>query len=505
PEVLELPLDRPRRPDLAQRAQNRPLVVPQPLAERLIGLARTRGATPFMALLAGYFTLLSRLSAQDDLVIGAPVAGRNRLETERLIGFFVNTLALRGEMLPGIDYARLLAQVRETTLGAYAHQDLPFERLVEELSPVRSLSHSPLFQVLLVLQNLSLGELELPGLTLEPAGGERGGAKFDLTLAVSETPQGFLGSFEYSPELLDATTVDRLAASFVALLGSIVEHPELPLAEQPMLTAAERHQLAWEWGSLPPEPERPSFLARIARWIAKTPEGVAAVLHGEELTYRELGRKALLLARRLCAAGVGFDVPVALYCNSSLEAMVGLVGILAAGGAYLALDPKQPDERLLGLLDDAAVRLLVAERALVGALPQGVAARGIAVVPAEIEGEGAGEPETPFAPPPVPSTALAYLIYTSGSTGRPKGVMVPHSGVEHLLAGQAHLALGPGRRVLQFFSLSFDGSVWELLGALAAGATLVLADREERIPGPAFVRLLEETAVDTLTITPSAL
>jgi amino acid adenylation domain-containing protein/non-ribosomal peptide synthase protein (TIGR01720 family) len=501
PALLDLPLDRPRLAVPAFRGAWAPAALPPATARALAALARTHGATSFMVLLAGFQALLARFSGQEDLVVGTPVANRNRPETEGVIGFFVNTLPLRGRPAGGLTFAEWLSQVRETALGAYAHQDLPFEKLVDEVRPERSLAHTPLFQALLVLQNAPAGRLDLPGLAFETVAAGTSAAKFDLTLALDETPRGFAGSWEYKPDLFDAATVARLAAAFETLLAGAAGQPGARLCELPLLSAAERHQLSIDWNETGwtaagagPEP-RGLMHERFEQWADRTPDAVAVVAAGEALTYAELDRRANQFARRLRALGVTVDSKVGLCAERSPEMIVGLLGILKAGAAYVPLDPAYPAERLAFMVEDARMPVLLAEERWLGVLPETSAVR---VRLDADQDEIARESGARFPGGALPES-LAYVIYTSGTTGRPKGVMLPHRGWSSLADAQRRLfGVRPGDRVLQFASLSFDASAWEIAMALAAGAALVLGPRERLLSGEELAGLLGECTLATL-------
>ncbi|HSF40732.1 MAG TPA: amino acid adenylation domain-containing protein, partial [Thermoanaerobaculia bacterium] len=479
PDRLELPADRPRPAVQTSRGATRPARFGEAATAALRDLARSERATLFMVLLAGFEAVLARLSGQDVLAVGTPVAGRNRREVEDLIGFFVNTLVLRADLGDDPSFRELLARARRETLEAYAHQDLPFEKLVEELAPRRSLGHTPLFQAMLVLQNAPVGALELPGLALAPFHAPAGTAKFDLTLALAESGDRLVGSLEYNRDLFDPATADRLLGYLATLLAG---DKATRLSELPLLGEAERHQILDVWNDTAEElPEGVSVVQLFAERAAREPEAVALV-HGERrMTCGELRTRAGRLAWRLRRLGVGPETVVAVAAERSVERVVAILGVLEAGGAYLPLDPAHPRERIAFLLEDSGARVL------------------IDAAGEEVEEE---EPELPAVGP----DDLAYVIYTSGSTGRPKGVMAAHRGLVNLALAQIRrFDLGPGRRVLQLASPGFDASVSEIFTALLSGAALHLADRDELLPGPGLARLIAEQGITTVTFTPSTL
>ncbi len=430
PALLELPADRPRPSVQRFRGHRRPLDLAQGLGVRALG-SRV-GATPFMTLLAAFQLLLSRLSGQEDVTVGSPIAGRGRSEVEGLIGFFVNTLALRSNRSGGLAFVDLLGEVRETTLDAYAHQDLPFERLVEELRPGRDLAYAPLFQVMFVFQNAPPSILRLPGLEIAPLDIEVGIAKFDLTLTFAETAAGLAGGLSYNRDLFDATTAERLAGRFQNLLAAALAEPGRPVVELPFLSVFERHQLLSEWSAGRREYPGSDLLHELfAEQAARLPAEPAVWCAGSFLTYGELDARADRLAARLRAVGVGPESVVGLALPRSFALIVGVLGTLKAGGAYLALDPGLPAERLAFLVADADVRALLATASTAGLLPAGTLPRLL------LDDDGVGLPPAPPLPPLRPAASMAtmspdhpaYVIYTSGSTGKPKGVVVPHRAI----------------------------------------------------------------------------
>src|SRR3990172_5937896 len=383
--VLELPTDHPRPPVQTFLGAWQSLVLPKALSESLKALSRQEGVTLFMTLLGAFQTLLHRYASQDDVVVGTPVANRNRAEIEGLIGFFVNTLVMRTDLSGNPSFRELLAQVREVALGAYAHQDLPFEKLVEELHPKRDLSRNPLFQVGFVLQNAGRQALELLGLTLNPLEVGSGTAKFDLTLSMVEGAEGLRGTLEYNTDLFDAATVTRMLGHYQRLLEGIVANPEQRISDLPLLTEAERKQLLVEWnGTKADYPKDKCIHELFEAQVERTPEAIAVVFEDKQLTYSELNARANQLAHHLRALGVWPEVLVGIYMERSLEMVVGLLGILKAGGAYVPLDLTYPKERLAFMLEDTQVPVLLTQERLVSGLPQ----HGATVVCLDADCEG---------------------------------------------------------------------------------------------------------------------
>nr|WP_280950027.1 non-ribosomal peptide synthetase [Methylocystis bryophila] len=499
--ALNLPTDRPRPAVQDHAGATYGFEVPQRVAEGLARLGRREGATLFMVLLAGFQLLLSRYSGQNDVSVGTPVANRRRVELEGLIGFFVNTLVLRTDLSGDPSFRTLLARVRETALGAQAHQDLPFERLVEEVQPVRDLSRDPLFQVMFVLQNAPMQELTLSGLRAEPVATESGASKFDLTLAVIDTGEGLNASFEYATALFDAGTIERLAGHYCTLLEGIVADPERRLSELPLLGEAERRRILVEWNQTAADYPRDRLLHELFEdRAAQTPAATAVVFEDAQLAYGELNARANQLAHHLRSLGVGPDALVGICVERSLEMVVGLLAILKAGGAYLPLDPDYPRERIGFMLEDAKPRLVLTQARLRDRLPERVNAL---LLDAHDHTISTLSPDNPV--PVAAPHNLAYVIYTSGSTGAPKGVGVSHGGIPNLTRDQIErLKIGPASRVLQFSSLSFDAAVFEIATALISGARLAIAPGEKRA-GQALLDLLARERVTHALLPPVVL
>ncbi|WP_186032346.1 non-ribosomal peptide synthetase, partial [Burkholderia gladioli] len=503
PALLSLPTDRPRPAVRRHRGAAHVFDVDAATVAGLEALARHAGGTLFMTLAAAFGVLLARHASQDDICIGTPIANRRHAQTEGLIGFFVNTLVLRQKVDGHASFASLLEQVRETTLGAYAHQDVPFEQLVEALQPQRSLGHTPLFQVMLALQNAPREALELPGLTLEPVQGEAATAKFDLTLNLSAGADGALeGALVYDTDLFDAVTAARLARHFVRVLDAVVAQPQARLDALPLLDAQEHACVVTQWQTATPAvPGLPTLHALFEARAARAPEAIAVEFGGERLRYGELNARANRLARHLRTLGVGPDVLVGLCVERSPEMVLGMLAIMKAGGAYVPLDPSYPRDRLEAMLEDAAPAVVLTQTGLAERLAG--TARPILLIDALAEvlaDYPASDPE-PLAGP----GHLAYVIFTSGSTGRPKGVLTEHRNAVALLgAMRESFAFGADDAWAQFHSSAFDFSVLEIWGALGYGGRLVLVSHDVARTPTQLHTLLREHAVTILCHTPSA-
>jgi len=477
--TLDLPTDRPRPPIQTFKGATHRFEIPASLAGRLKTLGAEEDATAFMVLLAAFQAMLSRYAGQDDIVVGSPTAGRTRLETEGLIGFFVNTLALRTNLAGNPSFRTLLGRVREVSLGAFQHQDLPFERLVEALHLPRDLSRSPLFQTLFILQNTPVHPLALPGVVLEQVEVDAGAAKFDLTLSLAVQDGGYVGHLEYNTDLFDAATIERLGQHYVTLLEAAAAAPDLPITRLGILTPAERHQLDRAWNDTSRSlPAADTLVTQFERQVALTPDANAASFEQETLTYRELNARANRVARRLREMGVAAGVPVGIYAERSLEMLVAMLATLKAGGAYLPLDPAYPADRVAFMLEDSAAPIVITQGRLVDRLPATTAktlridldAVSFARLPDD-NLEGGASPAD-----------LAYVIYTSGSTGRPKGVMIEHRNVVNFFLGMDERIGGDGPGTwLAVTSISFDISVLELFWTLTRGFHVVIQGDPERV------------------------
>ncbi len=488
---LALPTDFPRPPVQTFQGATAFIDLPPALTGALEALGQRSGSTLFMTLLAAFGTLLHRYTGQSQIVIGSPIANRNRSEIEGLIGFFVNTLVLCTDLSGDPDFLQLLDRVRRVTLDAYSYQDFPFEKLVEELQLERDLSRNPLFQVLFAVQNAPTAAFNLPGLTLNRLDIEPGTTRFDLELHIWERPEGLRCQLMYSTDLFEAASMARLLGHFQQLLLGIVAKPRQPLSALSLLTTAESQQLAL-WNETGVPATAPSLQALFEAQAARTPEAFAVVFGKESLTYRQLDEQANQLAHHLQKLGVGPEVPVGLYLERSLAMLVGLLGILKAGGAYVPLDPSYPENRRSHILADAQVPVLVSDSRF-----QGDAALRTVYLDRDA-GEIAKYERTAPQVEPDPA-ALAYVLYTSGSTGEPKGVAMPHGALTNLLAWQSTVLAAPAR-TLQYTSLNFDVSCQEIFSTWQAGGTLVLVTEETRRDGAALVQLLEDAAIERLFV-----
>src|SRR5215217_733175 len=428
PELLELPTDHLRPPVQSFRGGWQAFVLGAAVSRRLRELSQQQGATLFMTLLSAWQILLLRYSGREDIVVGTPIAGRNREETEKLIGFFVNTLVLRSRLQRHWSFREVLAHVREVCLEAYAHQDLPFENLVEELQPERNLSHNPLFQITFVLQNIPttglMKAITSTGLTQPEvenfesiAAPTTQTAKFDLSLTMAETDQGIAAELEYSTDLFEAATISRLAQHFQTLLEGITDNPEQPISQLPLLSAAEREQMLREWNDTS-KPYQPQCVHELFETqAAQRPQQTAVLFRQEQVSYEELNARANQLAWYLRELGVGPEVKVGLCLERGIEALLAMLGILKAGGAYVPLDPEYPRERLAFMLTDAGVKVLLTQEHLVQSLPTQGAAN---ILSLEKIWEAVAKNSKQNPNPQASADNLAYVVYTSGSTGRPK-------------------------------------------------------------------------------------
>ena len=503
PAILELPTDHPRPAVITFQGASYSFQLSVERSQALNKLSQQQGSTLFMTLLAAFQTLLWRYTGNEDIVVGSPIANRNRQETEGLIGFFVNTLVLRTNLAGNPTFGELLTRVREVALGAYAHQDLPFEQLVEQLQPQRDLSYTPLFQVMFVLQNAPMSALELPGLTLSLLESESRAAKFDLTLYMTETAQGLVGTLEYNTNLLEENTISRMAGHLQTLFEGIVANPQQRLSELSLLTSTEKHQLLEEWNDTAVEyPQQQCIHQLFEAQVERTPNAVAVVFEQEQLTYCELNTRANQLAYYLQQLGVKPEVLVGICVERSLHMIIGLLAILKAGGAYVPLDPSYPKERLAYMLEDSQPKVLLTQQQLVENLPTQTAK--LVCLDSNWELIAQHSKQNPDYHPS--NDNLAYIIYTSGSTGKPKGAMNTHRGIcNRLLWMQDQYQLTDTDRVLQKTPFSFDVSVWEFFWPLITGARLVVAQPEGHRDPNYLVNVIAQQQITTLHFVPSML
>ncbi|BAB74341.1 non-ribosomal peptide synthetase [Anabaena sp. FACHB-709] len=500
--VLQLPTDYPRGRVQTFRGAIESFSLSPQLSQGIIKLAKNAGVTPFVTLLTAYKILLHRYTGQTDILVGTPVANRHRREIEALIGFFVNTLVLRTNLADNPSFQELLQQLINTTWQAYDHQDIPFEKLVEVLQPERDLSFNPLFQVKFRLENAPTEKLELPGLTLRPLNRTEASAKLDLSLDMYETSEGFVGAFEYNRDLFAPETINRMVGHFQTVLTAIVENPQKRISELPLLTDKEKQTILIDWNQTQVEcPSHLTFQDLFAAQVEKTPDEVAIIFENQSLTYTELNQKSNQVAHYLKKKGVKPEVIVGLCVERSPLMIIALLGILKAGGAYLPLDPNYPPERLGYMLADSQVPILLTETSLKVATSS-----SYEIIYLDTDWETISQCSIENPESEVKPENLAYLIYTSGSTGKPKGVLIPHIGLTNLTQHKIQVCdVHPGDCVLQFFSLSFDASIPEIIMALGSGAKLCLAKSESLLPGETLLKLLRDNAVTHITITPSAL
>ncbi|HEU4883940.1 MAG TPA: amino acid adenylation domain-containing protein, partial [Longimicrobium sp.] len=504
PALLELPTDHPRPAVKTYRGANERVQVPVEVLEGLRALGRQEGATLYMVALAAFQALLSRYSGSQDIVVGTPVAGRGRSEVEGLIGFFANTLVLRTDVSGDPGFRELLGRVREVVLGAYENQEVPFERLVAELQPERSLSHEPLFQVSFTLQDTRASASGLAGLSTERVAAGSADAKFDLSLSLAATEGGLRCGLSYATDLFEHGTIERMLGHLARVLEQVAADADVRLSQLELLGEAERALVVEEWNRTEAEvPADRCIHELFEAQAARTPDAVALRFEQESLTYAELNVRANRLAHHLRGRGVGAEVRVGVLMERSLEMVVSLLAILKAGGAYVPLDPGLPAERLAYMLDDSAVPLVLTQGALRESVPErdGLEVLAVDALAERLAAESTENPQIGAGP-----DSLAYVIYTSGSTGRPKGVMNQHRGVVNRLVWmQAHFGIGADDVVLQKTPFGFDVSVWEFFWPLQQGARLVVA-RPDGHRDPAYLRdLIEREGVTTLHFVPSML
>ncbi|MER5747007.1 amino acid adenylation domain-containing protein [Streptomyces sp. NPDC002225] len=497
---LQLPTDRPRSRVRSTAGATHTFAVPAATTRAVEELARREGATLFMALTAAVKTVLARWSGQTDIAVGTASSGRNHRDLEELVGFLVNTVVLRSHVDTTSSYKELLARLKETALEAFAHEDVPFERIVDAVGAARDNSRTPLVQAMVVLQNAPSDRARLPGLDVADHPVHREAAPFDLTVEFFEGEDGLTAQVGYSTALFDEATIARFAGHVTTVLAAAAAEPDRSLATLPMLTDAEHHRLVHDWNGATTSPPAGTFPELVAESARRRPDAPAVEDPHTTLSYRELDERANRLAHQLRSLGAGPGTRVGLCLERGVETVVGLLGIMKAGAAYLPLDPGYPADRLAFMLQDSGASLVVTRTELAGYLPD----TGAVVVDLDADpGLRDRLPATAPAPGPRPDD-LAYVIYTSGSTGTPKGVLVPHRGVGNLAAAEIErLEVTEESRVIQFASSSFDGAVMEILMALPAGATLVLPPHGPLV-GEALQSFLRERRISHALLAPSA-
>ncbi|MBD0390519.1 MAG: AMP-binding protein, partial [Nostoc sp. C3-bin3] len=495
--VLQLPTDRPRPPIQTFRGKQQKFVLSKALTKSIKQLSQREDVTLFMTLLAAFQTLLYRYTGQEDILVGSPIANRNRAELDQLIGCFVNTLVLRTNLEGNPTFTELLGRVRKVGIDAYTHQDLPFEKLVEALQPNRDLSYNPLFQVMFVLQNPAANSIwkteEL----------ETGTAKFDVLLSMIDSEEGLTGTLEYNTDLFNSDTIARMVGHFQTLLEGVVSDPNQGISELSILTPAERQKLLVDWNNTQVEyPQEACIHQLFEVQVEKTPDAIALVFANLELTYRELNNRANQLAHHLQNLGVKPDTLVGICMKRSIEMVVGILAIMKAGGAYLPLDPSYPKERLAFMLEDAQLPLLLVQPHLIHELP----AHTAKVVTVDANEAAFADYSQANPDSSVQLENAAYVIYTSGSTGKPKGVINTHKGLcNRLLWMQDTYQLKECDKVLQKTPFSFDVSVWEFFWPLFTGATLVVAKPGGHQDANYLVQLITHQQITTLHFVPSML
>ncbi len=508
PQLLELPTDRPRSASTSQRSTRERGLLPAHLVDRLKSFAQARGSTLFMILLAAFKVLLYRHAGQRDLLVGSPIANRNRAEVERLIGFFANTLVLRTRLHGGTRFRDLLEQVRQTTLGAYAHQDLPFEKIVEELRPNRTVSDTPLFQVAFTLQNVPSPDMRVADFRMSLMPPTSRSTPFDLNLNMKEMPEGVRTSWNYKRDLFDATNIRRLARHYTALLEAVVESPDLGAGELQMLSSGERHELLHELNDTDAVLPDGSLAEMFGAWVRRTPEAPAVVTDDDGWSYRRLDDHARSLARALRSEGVTDRDLVGVSSRRSPELVAGLLAVVRLGAAYVPLDPEYPEDRLRFMLEETAIRVVLVD----GEMETRLAFLGDGgdelQAPLRLSLEGpAADPGVVLDPDDLePAGSLdhvVYVIYTSGSTGRPKGTAVSQRAVVRLVRNTNFVHLGPEDRTAHMSNTSFDAATFEIWGALLNGGALVVLDRETILSPPAFVERLRRHRVSAMFVTVS--
>jgi amino acid adenylation domain-containing protein len=509
---LHLPTDKPRAAIESYQGATQFLELPKKLTDALEKLSQQEGVTFFMTLLAAFQTLLYRYTHQEDIAVGSPIANRNRSEIEGLIGFFVNSLVLRTNLSENPTFRELLGRVREVTLGAYSQQDLPFEKLVEELHPERNLSYHPLFQVVFSFQNSPMSALELPGLVPSLMNIDLKKTRFDLELhlwkcsedfrslwgANWEYSEGIRGVMVYKTDLFDKATISWILEHFKTLLSGIVINPEQRIANLPLLNKSELHQLLVDWNNTQADyPSDKCIHHLFEEQVQQHPDDIAVIFGNEQLTYQELNSRSNQLAQYLQKLGISSETLVGISIPQSIEMIIGLLAILKAGGAYLPLDPSYPQERLKFMLEDAQVSILLTQENLLKHF-QGFSNQIISI---DKDWEFITQEKEDNPKSHLNSDNLAYVIYTSGSTGKPKGVAVPHKAVNRLVCNTNYIKLSPSDKIAQVSNTSFDAATFEIWGALLNGAQLIGISRDVMLSPNNFALELQQKHISILFLT----
>ncbi|MEH2022777.1 non-ribosomal peptide synthetase [Nostoc sp.] len=510
--MLHLPTDKPRLAIQSYQGATQFFELPKKLTDALEKLSQQEGVTFFMTLLAAFKTLLYRYTYQEDIAVGSPIANRNRSEIEGLIGFFVNSLVLRSNLAGNPTFRELLGRVREVTLGAYSQQDLPFDKLVEELHPERNLSHNPLFQVVFSFQNAPMSALELPGLVPSFINIDLKKTRFDLELHLWkcsddfrslwggnwEYSEGLRGVIVYSTDLFDQATIRRMLDHFKTLLSSIVANPEQRLKNLPLLNEAELYQILVGWNNTNATyPDNKCIHQLFEEQVYHHPDSIALIFGNEQITYQELNRRSNKLAQYLQTIGVGSEILVGICISQSIEMIVGLLGILKAGGAYLSLDPSYPQERLKFMLEDAQVSVLLTQEKLLKSFEYFLNP----IVCIDKDWKNITHKNKNNVESSVTSNNLAYVIYTSGSTGKPKGVAITHKAVNRLVCNTNYIKLSPLDKIAQASNTSFDAATFEIWGALLNGAQLVGISKDIILSPHEFALQLKQKEISVLFLT----
>lgn len=496
--TLQLPSDHPRPPVQTFRGARLPLNLSKSLSEALKVLSQREGVTLFTVLLAAFNILLYRYTDQKDIPLGCPIANRNQAEVEGLIGFFANTLVLRTDLSGDPTFRELLTRVREVVSGAFTHQELPFEKLVEDLKPERNLSHNPLFQVVFFLNTAPMPDLKLPTLTLDVLPVERGTTVFDLTLEMVDTEQGLAGSLEYNTDLFDMVTMSRLLEHFQTLIQAIVANPKERISNLPLLTEVQKHQLLVEWNQTQADyPQNVCIHTLFEAQVERTPESIAVVSEENHFSYSQLNSRANQIARYLQSLGVNPGTRVGVYIERSVDMVVGILGILKAGGTYIPLDLSYPLERLIFMIDDAQISVLLTQEHLFDNFPSSF----MRVVCIDADWEAFAQESQENCVCEVTTSHLAYIIYTSGSTGKPKGICVSHQSVNRLTFNTNYIKLESDDKVAQLSNVSFDAATFEIWGALLHGAQLTVINTDIVLSVWNFATVLHKEGISVLFLT----